>query len=149
MRSTLHSIMHTFLRSADNRSAVLKFFAQTLSANEKRSQIHSEEKKLARDGFMINLLSVLQKLSIKIRLQKVDPNYPFYTNALVSIEKDTKLRHEENDYKQWVVRSKWHCLFFSLEKHISALCRLFSNRQRSRFYSLMKRHFHFISLQQI
>lgn len=113
MRGALHSILHTFLRTAENRSVVLSFISQTLSANEKRTQIHSEEKKLARDGFMLNLLSVLQKLAIKIRLQKVDPNYPFYTNALVSIEKDTKLRFEETDFKIWAAKCKFYSLVLS------------------------------------
>lgn len=102
MRSTLHTIFHTLLRSAENRGAVLDFLSKILSANEKRAQFHSEEKKLARDGFMLNILSVLQKLSIKIHLRKVDPNYPFQACSLVSIEKDTKLRFDDNEYKNWI-----------------------------------------------
>lgn len=102
MRSTLHTIFHTLLRSAENRGAVLDFLSKILSANEKRAQFHSEEKKLARDGFMLNILSVLQKLSIKIHFRKVDPNYPFQACSLVSIEKDTKLRFDDNEYKNWI-----------------------------------------------
>lgn len=107
MRSTLHTIFHTLLRSAENRGAVLDFLSKILSANEKRAQFHSEEKKLARDGFMLNILSVLQKLSIKIHLRKVDPNYPFQASSLVSIEKDTKLRFDDNEYKNWIQKGKF------------------------------------------
>lgn len=106
MRSYLHTILLALLRNADNRSTVLAYIAKVLQANEKRSQIHSEERKLARDGFMLNLLSVLQKLSIKIRLQKVDPNYAFYANSLISFEKDTKLRFDDNEYKIWTTNCK-------------------------------------------
>lgn len=106
MRSYLHAVVLAMLRNADNRSTVLGFISKILLANEKRAQIHSEERKLARDGFMLNLLSVLQKLSIKIRLSKVDPSYAFYTSSLVSFEKDTKLRLDDNEYKVWAANCK-------------------------------------------
>lgn len=102
MRAQLHFIFHSLLRSAESRGDVLKYLSQILFSNEKRTQFQSEEKRLGRDGFMLNVMSVLQKLSIKIRLDRVDPTYPFNKNALVSIEKDTKLRFDENEYKNWM-----------------------------------------------
>lgn len=102
MRSQLHSIFHSLVRSPSNRAQVLKFLSQILLSNEKRTQFHSEEKKLGRDGFMLNVMSVLQKLSIKIKLDRVDPTYPFNDKSLVSIEKDTKMRFDDTEYKNWI-----------------------------------------------
>lgn len=102
MRSQLHAIFHSLVRSPENRAEVLKYLSQILLSNEKRTQFHSEEKKLGRDGFMLNVMSVLQKLSLKIKLDRVDPNYPFGDNSLISIEKDTKIRFDENEYKNWI-----------------------------------------------
>lgn len=102
MRSQLHLIFHSLVRSPENRAQVLKYLSQVLLSNEKRTQFHSEEKKLGRDGFMLNVMSVLQKLSIKIKLDRVDPKYPFNSKSLISIEKDTKIRFDDTEYKNWV-----------------------------------------------
>lgn len=102
MRSQLHAIFHSLVRSPDNRTEVLKYLSQVLLSNEKRTQFHSEEKKLGRDGFMLNVMSVLQKLSIKIKLDRVDPKYPFNDKSLICIEKDTKIRFDETEYKNWI-----------------------------------------------
>lgn len=102
MRSQLHAIFHSLVRSPSHRAQVLKYLSQILLSNEKRTQFHSEEKKLGRDGFMLNVMSVLQKLSIKIKLGLVDPSYPFKNNSLVSIEKDTKMRFDDTEYKNWI-----------------------------------------------
>lgn len=102
MRNQLHTIFHNLLKNVDSRNNVLSYFSQILGNNDKRTQFQSDEKKLARDGFMLNLMTVLQKLSVKIKLERVDPKYPFRTDSLVSIEKDTKLRFDENEFKNWV-----------------------------------------------
>lgn len=102
MRGQLHAIFHSLVRNPNNRAQVLKYLSQILLSNEKRTQFHSEEKKLGRDGFMLNVMSVLQKLSIKIKLDRVDPKYPFNDKSLVSIEKDTKMRFDDTEYKNWI-----------------------------------------------
>lgn len=116
MRSQLHSIFHSLVRSPSNRAQVLKYLSQILLSNEKRTQFHSEEKKLGRDGFMLNVMSVLQKLSIKIKLDRVDPKYPFNDESLVSIEKDTKMRFDDTEYKNWISSASelrfWTLIFF-------------------------------------
>lgn len=102
MRGTLHAIFHNLVRSPHNRTQVLKYLSQVLLSNDKRTQFHSEEKKLGRDGFMLNVMAVLQKLSIKIKLNRVDPKYPFNSQSLVAIEKDTKIHFDDSEYKSWV-----------------------------------------------
>lgn len=102
MRNQLHTIFHNLLKNVENRNNVLNYFSQILQSNEKRTQFQTDEKKLSRDGFMLNLMTVLQKLSVKIKLERVDPKYPFRDDSLVNIEKDTKLRFDETEYKNWV-----------------------------------------------
>lgn len=109
MRNQLHTVFHNLLKNSETRNSVLTYFSQILGSNEKRTQFQADEKKLARDGFMLNLMTVLQKLSVKIKLERVDPKYPFQADALVSIEKDTKLRFDDTEYKNWVSSPcEWH-----------------------------------------
>lgn len=102
MRSLLHDAFHNLLKNIESRNGVLMYFSNILKRNEKRTQFHSDEKKLSRDGFMLNVMTVLQKLSVKIKLERVDPKYPFHFESLVVIEKDTKLRFDENEYRNWI-----------------------------------------------
>lgn len=102
MRGQMHGVFHSLLRSTENRNQVLNYLSKIINSNEKRTQFHAEDKKLARDGFMLNVMSVLQKLSLKIKLDRIDPNYPFNDKSLITIEKDTKLRFDETEYKNWI-----------------------------------------------
>lgn len=113
MRTQMHGIFHSLLINPENRAEVLNYLSQILLSNEKRTQFHAEEKKLARDGFMLNVLSVLQKLSLRIKLDRIDPNYLFNAKSLVSIEKDTKLRFDDNEYKNWISSASKFLFFLS------------------------------------
>lgn len=98
----LHGLFHSMLRNVESRQGVLLYVAALLKTNEKRTQLHSDEAHLARDGFMLNTLSMLQKLSLKIRLERIDLDYPFREDALVAIEKETKLRFDSDQYNAWL-----------------------------------------------
>lgn len=102
MRTKLHGIFHNLLVNVESRQDVLRYFSKILKSNEKRTQSHSDEKRLARDGFMLNAMTVLQKLSIKIKLERVDPKYPFHPQSLIDIKSDTKLRFDETEFNKWV-----------------------------------------------
>lgn len=78
------------------------YFSAILKHNDKRTQFHADDKTLARDGFMMNVMCVLQKLSVKIKLERVDPMYPFHWESMINISKDTKLRYDETEYKEWI-----------------------------------------------
>lgn len=47
---------------------MLAYIAAVLRNNEKRAQIQVEETALAGDGFMFNLLSIMQLLAIKVSI---------------------------------------------------------------------------------
>jgi ubiquitin conjugation factor E4 B len=128
VRSKLHSLFYNFLSNKDTRDTVLKYIGELLKQNAKRTQYNADERSLAQDGFMINLMAVMQKLAMKVKLDKVDQLYPFHPQSLVNIVDDTKLRFESSDYHKLVERLKmeikWedpkfnsHCFFFTLHAH--------------------------------
>lgn len=104
MRTLLHGIFHSLLLNSTSRLLVLNYLAEILQKNSKRTQINADDKLLARDGFMINVLSVLQLLSVKIKLNRVNPMYPFYSCSMVSIEDDTKLRYSSKQYIEMITK---------------------------------------------
>lgn len=91
MRVCLHQMVHGLLKNVGSRAAVLTYLGAVLSHNEKRTQIQADEGHSARDGFMLNVLVLLQKLSQKIKLDRVDQFYPFRSDAIVAIVKETKV----------------------------------------------------------
>lgn len=61
-----------------------------------------EERLLAGDGFMLNLLSVLQNLSLKIKFTKMDLMYPFHEEAMIQIQNDTRLKFSSQEVGDWL-----------------------------------------------
>lgn len=121
MRSKMHLVFHALLRRPENRIQVLHYLSHVIYVNDKRTQFHAEDKKLARDGFMMNVMSVLQKLSLKIKLERIDPTYPFNEKSLISIERDTKLRFDETEYKNWMSSASKYPSYFVFNSYFFAL----------------------------
>lgn len=128
VRTLLHKLFYTFILNKDTRDTVLKYIGELLKQNAKRTQYNADERSLAQDGFMLNLMAVLQQLSIKVKLDRIDPMYPFHPQALVSISDDTKLRFETAEFVKHMEKLKnenpWeeakfvsHCWFFTLHAH--------------------------------
>lgn len=124
----MHTAFHSLLVNVNSRPKTLEYISQILRHNERRVQLACDEKLLARDGFVINLMTVLQQLSVKIKLDRVDPNFPFYKDSLISVENDTKLRFTEEEYKAFVEREfataatqnanfQSQCWFLTLQSH--------------------------------
>ncbi|CAH1109977.1 unnamed protein product [Psylliodes chrysocephalus] len=101
-RGLQHRIFHYLMANQDSRDPCLNYIAEVLKYNEKRSQLQTEERALAGDGFMLNLLSVLQFLSVKIKLNKVDFMYPFHPETLVNITNDTRLKFTSQEVADWI-----------------------------------------------
>lgn len=64
----LHKIFHDILVCNSAREATLSYLAAILRTNEKRAQIQVDERSLAGDGFMLNVLSIMQFLAVKVRV---------------------------------------------------------------------------------
>lgn len=72
-------------------------------------------------------MTVLQQLSVKIKLDRIDPHFPFYKDSLVTIDNDTKLRFTEEEYKKFIERDfsnathngnfQTQCWFLTLQAH--------------------------------
>jgi ubiquitin conjugation factor E4 B len=57
IRSLLHAIFLSLISHGDSRQVTLKYISEILRTNEKRVQYNADERKLTRDGFMLNLMS--------------------------------------------------------------------------------------------
>lgn len=58
--------MHNLVVNMGSREPVLSYIAKMLTHNEKRCKMRVDERTIAGDGFMLNLLTVLQELSVKV-----------------------------------------------------------------------------------
>lgn len=127
-RTTLHALFLALITNADSRVQTLKYLADVLNINEKRVQYNADERNLTKDGFMLNFMSVLQHLSVKIKLDKVDMLHPYSPDSLVKLRDDTKLRFTTQEFNDWVEELKkeqsWEtpkfvtqCWFLTLHAH--------------------------------
>lgn len=73
-RGELFKVLHTLLLNGDTRDAALGYIAAVLDRNQKRAQMQADERMISGEGFMLNFLTVLQQLSVKIKLDKVRTN---------------------------------------------------------------------------
>jgi hypothetical protein len=63
----------------------------------------TDERVVSGDGFMLNFLSVLQQLSIKIKLDKVDATYPNHPKSRVGLSPDdTRLKCTTQELQDWL-----------------------------------------------
>ncbi|XP_057653177.1 ubiquitin conjugation factor E4 B [Diorhabda carinulata] len=140
-RGLQHRIFHFMMANQDSRDFCLNYIAQILKYNEKRSQLQMEERTLAGDGFMLNLLSVLQFLSLKIKLNKMDFMYPFHPETVVSINNNTRLKYTSQEVADWLAEfGKTHehqtpnfstiCWFLTLHCHHLSLLPALQKYQR-------------------
>lgn len=140
-RTSLHKMLHAILANSNCRDSMLTYLAALLRHNEKRAQIQTEEFSLAGDGFMLNLLSVLQMLSVKIKLDTIDPVYPFHPSSFVDIKNDTRLKLTSHEVAEWLKHlertHKWvetkfptQCWFLTLHCHHIALLPALQKYQR-------------------
>lgn len=141
-RSFLYRICHTMLRNNPTRELMLGYLAALVGHNEKRAQLQSEEAMLAGDGFMLNLLAVLQALSDKIDLFKVDLMYAFHPKKSehLSLQNDTRLKMSSQEVEEWlqnIASNKWQepkftsiCWFLTLHCHHLSLLPALGKYQR-------------------
>lgn len=100
-RVFMHEICHNLFANTSSRESTIEYFATLLRANEKRCQLLVEERTLASDGFMLNVLSVLQRLSLPVTLDRVDPMHIFRPCSVVDIKGETRLRFSQQEVDEW------------------------------------------------
>lgn len=75
-----------------------KFFSEPVF-----SLFQTDDKLVSTDGFMLNVLWVLQQLSMKIKLETVDPNYIFHPRCRLAVSvKETRLKATMEELKSWL-----------------------------------------------
>ncbi|XP_051906703.1 ubiquitin conjugation factor E4 B isoform X2 [Hippocampus zosterae] len=146
-RGDLFKVLHNILLNGETRDLALNYMAALVNYNVKKSQMQTDDKQVSTDGFMLNFLSVLQQLSMKIKLETVDPFYIFHPRCrLVVSPEETRLKATMEELKSWL--SELHedttkfsepkfpteCFFLTLHTHhLSILpgCRRYIRRLRA------------------
>ena len=62
----------------------------------------ANERLIAGDGFMLNLLSVMYLLSERVDLRKVDVFYPNHPQSRLNIKEATRFKCKEQEVSEWV-----------------------------------------------
>ena len=78
----------------------MDWLAPALVRNSKRQQLQANERQVAGDGFMLNLVSVLQLLCAKVKQDKVDPVYLYTDTCRLDTTDDSRLKSTSKDYKE-------------------------------------------------
>lgn len=132
-RTEQYKIVHAILVNSESRDAAMKLIEKFIERNVKKAQIQVDERYVAGDGFMLNLLTVLQMLSVKISLDKVDVLYPYHPNCRVDIKSESRIKSTSQESEDWLEKlnksETWQdpkfsteCFFFTLHcHHISIL----------------------------
>ncbi|XP_065061334.1 ubiquitin conjugation factor E4 B-like isoform X1 [Rhopilema esculentum] len=144
LRSELFKIVYNNLLNQESREACLQYIANILNRNNKKSQLQADDKLLSKDGLLINLLSVLQQLCIKVRLDKVDHLYPFHPKCKLDMSQSSPIRATKDEVDKWKksfdnkawgeVKFLTECFFFTFHCHhlsIIPCIRKFAKRIRA------------------
>ncbi|KAK7497939.1 hypothetical protein BaRGS_00010810 [Batillaria attramentaria] len=121
VRQQCYKVIHSLLVHTDTREVTMDYLTQLLERNSKRAQIQVDERVVSGDGFMLNLMSVLEMLSFKILLDKVDPYYPFHPKSRISISSEARFSCTSQEAEAWVDEMKkkdqppWQAPNFSTE----------------------------------
>ncbi|XP_066546655.1 ubiquitin conjugation factor E4 B isoform X2 [Amia ocellicauda] len=146
-RGDLFKILHNILLNGETREAALNYMAAMVNRNVKKTQMQTDDRLVSTDGCMLNFLWVLQQLSMKIKLETVDPFYIFHPKCRLNVTTDeTRLKATMEDLKSWLVelhddpcrfsepKFPTECFFLTLHAHhLSILpgCRRYIRRLRA------------------
>lgn len=146
-RGDLFKILHNILLNGETREAALSYMAALVNRNVKKAQMQTDDKLVSTDGFMMNFLWVLQQLSMKIKLDTVDPLYIFHPKCRLNVSpEETRLKATMEELKSWLTEmhsdsSKFpepkfptECFFLTLHAHhlsILPCCRRYIRRLRA------------------
>ncbi|XP_076789842.1 ubiquitin conjugation factor E4 B isoform X1 [Arvicanthis niloticus] len=146
-RQELFKILHSILLNGETREAALSYMAAIVNANMKKAQMQADDRLVSTDGFMLNLLWVLQQLSTKIKLETVDPTYIFHPRCRITLPNDeTRINATMEDVNTWLTelygdqppfsepKFPTECFFLTLHAHhlsILPSCRRYIRRLRA------------------
>jgi len=100
LRTKLHQAVHNVLANKTTRLHALQWLQVAIERNSKRTQMKANERLVAGDGWMLNLVSVLQHLCAKVKLDKVDPEYPHLPGARVDFREESRLKADTKEVEK-------------------------------------------------
>ncbi len=62
----------------------------------------TDELLVSGDGFMLNMLTLLQEFCVKVSLDKVDPQYPHHPKARIAAKDDTRLKFNAQELESYI-----------------------------------------------
>ena len=103
----------------------LDWVSTALARNFKRQQLQANERLVAGDGFMLNLVTVLQHLSSKVKQDKVDPAYLHMDTSRIDTTDESRLKASSTDVKEYSEKLEkgkeqnfpTECWFLTLQAH--------------------------------
>jgi len=145
LRSELFKLLYNVLLNQESREPCLQYLATILNRNSKKSQLQVDDKLLSKDGFLINTLSVLHQLCLKVKLDKVDNLYPSHPKCRLDMTQFSPIKATKDDIDKWKqsldssaawneVKFPTECFFFTFHCHhlsIIPCFRKFAHRLRA------------------
>ncbi|XP_043227307.1 ubiquitin conjugation factor E4 B-like [Amphibalanus amphitrite] len=101
VRTHQFNILHALLVNSGSREATLTLLAGLLTANERRGQLHADDRLVAGDGLMLNLVTVLMKLASRVKLDKVDVCFTFHPKFRFNIDGETRVKMTSQEAQEW------------------------------------------------
>ena len=124
----MFKVIHSLLRCGDTRKNTLDFLEQLLAFNTKKTQLVTDRHSCSSDGFLLNLLTILQQLCDKVKLSTVDPLYLCQHDIRVSIEQETRIACSQKQLEEWQIDSgKFTCSNAYVVVHVSLLAACFQS----------------------
>lgn len=102
VRTRLFEIFHSLVLNAASRDAALNFIGTFIQHNGRRSHLQVDENLVSSDGMAFNLLSVMQQLAVKVKVDKVDIMYPYHPKCRLSLGDDTRLNCTLDKLGSWM-----------------------------------------------
>lgn len=124
LRTQLHQLLHEVATNRGSRGPLLNWLASVIARNGKRTQLQANERLVAGDGFMLNVVCVLQHLCAKVKQDKVDPEYLHRPNCRIDISEESRLKASSQEAKEYVEKQEekesnfpTECWFLTLVAH--------------------------------
>ena len=143
-REEMFTVFRNMLLNVGSRDSVVLFFSNIMNSNLKWTQFQPDFTLLSKPGFMMNVLTCLQMLCVKVKLDKVDPSYIFYESSKIDLATETRIKSSKEELSRWREKNvgSWkqdspsfptECFFLTMQAHhlsIVPLARSFNRRQR-------------------
>jgi len=130
IRTRLFEVFHNLVLNVPSRDAALGFVGAFIQHNGRRSHLQVDENLVSSDGMAFNLLSVLQQLAVKVKVDKIDVLYIYHPKCRLNVSDDTRLNCTLDKVGSWLAslnadpRHRWldpkfatECFFLCIHCH--------------------------------